>query len=114
MGTTVTISSELKGLWPATALGVLKYTASVDRSDTSLLSAFDGMVTELSVAYTLESIGKNPHIAATRQAYKALGKSPHEYRNAAEAMLRRVAKGSGLYHINNVVEINNLMSISSG
>lgn len=114
MGATVSISSELKELWPMTVLGILEYTASVERSDISLLSAFDGTVTELSAAYTLESIGENPHIAATRSAYKAFGKSSHEYRNAAEAMLRRVAKGNGLYHINNVVEINNLISISSG
>lgn len=29
-------------------------------------------------------------------------------------MLRRVVKGTGLYHINNVVELNNLISVSSG
>ena len=29
-------------------------------------------------------------------------------------MLRRVVKGSGLYHISNVVEVNNYISISSG
>ncbi len=29
-------------------------------------------------------------------------------------MLRRVVKQAGLYHINNVVEVNNLISISSG
>lgn len=44
----------------------------------------------------------------------ALGASPHDHRNAAEAMLRRLVKQAGLYHINNVVEVNNLLSISSG
>ncbi|MFQ9411453.1 MAG: phenylalanine--tRNA ligase beta subunit-related protein [Evtepia gabavorous] len=68
----------------------------------------------LAQQYTLDTIAKHPHIAATRQAYKALGASPHEHRNAAEAMLRRVVKQAGLYHINNVVEVNNLISISSG
>ncbi len=29
-------------------------------------------------------------------------------------MLRRVVKQAGLYHINNVLEVNNLISISSG
>ena len=29
-------------------------------------------------------------------------------------MLRRIVKGNGLYHINNVIEVNNLMSITSG
>ena len=34
--------------------------------------------------------------------------------DAAEAMLRRIVKGNGLYRINNVVDINNLISVSSG
>ena len=29
-------------------------------------------------------------------------------------MLRRIAKGNGLYHINNVIEVNNLISVDSG
>lgn len=79
-----------------------------------LLAQFDQTVASLAQQYTLDTIAKHPHIAATRQAYKALGASPHEHRNAAEAMLRRVVKQAGLYHINNVVEVNNLISISSG
>lgn len=110
----ISISSELKALWPDTALGILQYEALVVPSDVALLQKFDGKIAQLSEMYALDSIAKNPHIAATRLAYKALGKSPHEYRNAAEAMLRRVVKGNGLYHINNVVELNNLISVSSG
>ena len=29
-------------------------------------------------------------------------------------MLRRIAKGNSLYHINNVIEVNNLISVDSG
>lgn len=110
----VFISDEVKTLCPGAALGVLHYKVNVEPSTATLLELFDRETERLSAAYTLESIAQNPHIAATRQAYKALGKSPHEYRNAAEAMLRRVVKNSGLYHINNVVEVNNYISISSG
>ena len=110
----VAISDEIKCLCPGAALGVLHYKADVTESSEKLLAAFEHKLAALRDAYTLESIAKNPLIAATRQAYKALGKSPHEYRNAAEAMLRRIVKGSGLYHINNVVEVNNYISVSSG
>jgi len=109
-----TIASELKKLWPNTALGIVRYEAEVAESSAEELAAFDGLAAELGNRYHLEDIAKIPHIDATRKAYRALGKSPHEYRNAAEAMLRRVVKGSGLYHINNVVEINNYISIASG
>lgn len=111
---TVTISQEIKTRWPEAALGLLIYEAQVEESSPQLLAALDQSIQDLAQQYALDTIAKNPHIEATRKAYKALGTSPHEHRNAAEAMLRRVVKGSGLYHINNVVEVNNLISISSG
>ena len=111
---TFTISPAIKQCWPETALGLLLYQVQVTPSSPQLLAQFDQTVASLAQQYTLDTIAKHPHIAATRQAYKALGASPHEHRNAAEAMLRRVVKQAGLYHINNVVEVNNLISISSG
>ena len=108
------ISEEVRSVCPGAALGILHYKANVEPSSPALLQAFDAALARLAAEYQMDTIAKNPHIAATRSAYKALGKSPHEYRNAAEAMLRRVVKQSGLYHINNVVEVNNCISVSSG
>jgi DNA/RNA-binding domain of Phe-tRNA-synthetase-like protein len=48
-----------------------------------------------------------------RSAYKALGKDPSRYRGSAEALLRRALSGKGLYQINSVVDINNLVSLES-
>ena len=91
---TFTISPAIKQCWPETALGLLLYQVQVAPSSPQLLAQFDQTVASLAQQYTLAS--------------------PHEHRNAAEAMLRRVVKQAGLYHINNVVEVNNLISISSG
>lgn len=110
----LTISEEVKTLWPQTALGVLHYTATVTPSSPELLEAFEAAIRQSAVAYPLDQIAAQHAVAATRKAYRAFGKDPHAYRNAAEAMLRRCAKGQRLYHINNIVEINNLVSISSG
>lgn len=60
------------------------------------------------------AISKLPEIAATRKAYKALGKDPARYRPSAEALLRRVVQGKGLYSICNAVDLLNLVSVSSG
>ena len=54
------------------------------------------------------------HIAQTRACCKALGKDVKRYRNSAEALNRRVLQGKGLYQINNVVEVNNLLSLDTG
>jgi DNA/RNA-binding domain of Phe-tRNA-synthetase-like protein len=110
----IRISEEIKTLCPGAELGVLLYSARVAASSPELLARFDSDTSELGSRYALDAIAKMPHIASTREAYRALGKSPHEYRNAAEAMLRRLVKGSGLYRINNVVDVNNLVSVSSG
>ncbi|KAF1085512.1 B3/4 domain protein [Sporotomaculum syntrophicum] len=110
----ISVSSEIKRYVPRVALGTISYTVEVEKSNTKLLEHFEKAVIELQNQYKLENIAEIPHIKETRNAYKALGKSPSQYRNAAEAMLRRIVKGNGLYHINNVVEINNLISVTSG
>lgn len=110
----ISISNNISNLCEGATLGILIYSVNVMPSSTVILKYFEEKIAELEKQYTLEMITQNKHIAATRAAYKALGKSPHEYRNAAEAMLRRIVKGNGLYNINNVVEINNIISVSSG
>lgn len=110
----ISISEEVHARCPEAALGILQYDAEVETSSPAFLETFEAALQDLAKEHALETIAQIPHIASTRKAYKALGKSPHEYRNAAEAMLRRIVKNNGLYHINNVVEVNNLISVSSG
>lgn len=64
--------------------------------------------------YEISDINKRPAIAATRRAYKALGKEPNRYRPSAEALCRRMVKGHDLYRINTLVDIINLISVRSG
>lgn len=108
------IDSEIKSLCPNATLGILIYSVTVKKTSDSLLDKFNSTISELESKYVTEDIVKINHIHTTREAYKALGKSPSSYRNASEAMLRRIVKGKGLYNINNVVEINNIISVCSG
>ncbi|MCF8231187.1 MAG: hypothetical protein K9J27_03280 [Bacteroidales bacterium] len=68
----------------------------------------------LSGSRTIEDIASLQPVKDTRQAYKALGKKPARYRVSSEALHRRIIQGKGLYFINNVVDITNLVSIRSG
>lgn len=108
------ISDEIRSIIPEATLGILSYKVSIKPSSEEFTKVFIDVIDKLSQEYSIEEIAKKTHVASTREAYKALGKSPQEYRNAAEAMLRRIIKGKGLYHINNVVDTNNLISITSG
>jgi DNA/RNA-binding domain of Phe-tRNA-synthetase-like protein len=64
--------------------------------------------------FNTEDINKISTIAAARQSYKSLGAEPSRYRPSAEALLRRIVSGKGLYSVNNVVNIINLISFRSG
>lgn len=61
-----------------------------------------------------EGISQIPSNLATREAYKQLGKDPSRYRPSAEALLRRVVSGKGIYKINNVVDCLNFISVQTG
>ena len=64
--------------------------------------------------YAMADIARREAIAATRLAYKALGKEPNRYRPSSEALCRRLVKGMELYRINALVDIINLVSVRSG
>lgn len=84
----ITISPELQRLCPAARLLTLRYHTKFTAANDLLTSALDDKITSLADKITLPEIAKFTEIVATRTAYKALGKSPSQYRNAAEAMLR--------------------------
>ncbi len=52
-------------------------------------------------------------IKDARDAYKVYGKDPSRYRLATESLYRRLAKGNSLYRVNNVVDLGNVLSLSS-
>ncbi len=65
---------------------------------------------------TLERIGETPlseiaSIAAWRKVFRDFGVKPTQYRNAAEALLRRLTKHGDIPSINTLVDLANLVSI---
>lgn len=110
----VIISSEVKNLVPSCKLGVIEYRAVIEKSSDGLVSFFNGITADIESKYITADIAGIPHIKPTRKAYKALGKDPHSYRGAAEQMLRRIILKKGLYFVNNAVDINNVISVTSG
>ena len=109
----ITISQRLEEILDYVQLGILEYEVDVVAEDEKLNHYFETCLKRLE-NLTMEEINHIQAIQDTREAYKKLGKSPSKYRNASEAMLRRIAKKKGLYRVNNVVDINNIMSITTG
>lgn len=109
----LSIARELKNVAPQLALGCVFARVSVEQHNQALWIEINRHLDHLAATIKPEQINTVPQIAAMRSAYKALGKDPSRYRGSAEALLRRVLQGKGLYQINSVVDINNLVSLES-
>ncbi|MFT6148537.1 MAG: DNA/RNA-binding domain of Phe-tRNA-synthetase-like protein [Saprospiraceae bacterium] len=107
------ITEAIKSKCPNFRLGIISCSVQISDNQADLWAEINTKIVELETMETA-AISKIPTIAATRKGYKALGKDPARYRPSAEALLRRVVKGKGLYKINNVVDLLNLVSISTG
>ncbi len=57
------------------------------------------------------SMAEVPSIAAWRRAFSSFGVKPTQYRNAAEALLRRLVKRGDIPSINLLVDIANLVAV---
>lgn len=101
--------------YPEIRLGCLTFDAQVRPSDPEFWTYLDN---DILPVIRQNIAGKEwneiPGIRGSRAAYKAFGRNPGRYRVSSEALLRRVRRGDELYHINSVVDVNNLISVESG
>lgn len=86
----------------------------IRRSDDKLIQIIKEKCSQIQENIKQEDILKLKNIDSSRRAYKSLGKDPSRYRLSSESLFKRVVKGMGLYYVNNIVEINNLVSLESG
>lgn len=100
-------------LGAAVTLGCIAAEVRVVDADAGLARKLDAALATLAAGPAGRPQDR-PAIAATRAAYRALGKDPARYRPAAEALCRRVQQGKGLAAINTVVDCNNLLSLETG
>jgi DNA/RNA-binding domain of Phe-tRNA-synthetase-like protein len=112
--TPVSVSDELLSRIPGLVLSCIGCDVSVKEGDADLWGVINKKTDELATHLAVEDISSLPAIAASRKGYRACGKDPARYRLSAEALLRRTVQGKGLYRVNNVVDVLNLVSISSG
>ena len=110
----ITISKNLAKKISDLHLSCIECNVQVQKLNEDLWNEIQHKINEISGSTKVEQISQIPSISASRKAYKVCGKDPARYRLSAEALLRRVIKRNELYQINNVVDLLNLVSISSG
>ncbi len=112
--TDVSIENELKSKVPGTTLHCILSDVIQEETPASLWELITRRCRELHDTLKMEDISGLPAIKASRTAYKACGKDPARYRLSAEALLRRAVRGEELYRLGNVVDLLNLVSLTTG
>lgn len=111
----VSIDKNLFSAYPEIRLGLLRFHANVQESDEKFWSYMNvEVLPQVRSAIEGKEWSEITGIKGSRAAYKAFGRNPGRYRVSSEALIRRVRRGDELYHINSVVDVNNLISVRSG
>jgi DNA/RNA-binding domain of Phe-tRNA-synthetase-like protein len=98
--------------FPTIRAGVVHATGLVNSpSSAALTDAYRAEQHAVIERLAATPIADHPSIAAWRRVFSAFGAKPTQYRNAAEALLRRLSKQGDIPSINTLVDIGNLVSI---
>ncbi len=110
----ISVSSEFSERVPQFKGAFLEVTVQNFATSLELWAEIEASSEKLQADFTTDTIKSRSSIAATRAAYKACGKDPSRYRPASEQLSRRVLQGKGLYSVDTLVDLGNLVSIFSG
>jgi DNA/RNA-binding domain of Phe-tRNA-synthetase-like protein len=110
----IDFTDDIKVKIPKLQLGCIQCDLKIEPASADLLEHISTTLAKIESTLQVAEINKIPTIQSSRKGYKTLGKEPSRYRLSAEALLRRVVKGKGLYHINNAVDALNLVSAKTG
>lgn len=110
----ITVSDELAVKVPKFQLACIECDVEMQLFNEDLWNEIQQKIVEISSKMQIEDIKDIHAVSASRKAYKACGKDPFRYRLSAESLLRRVVNRGEIYQINNVIDLLNLVSISTG
>ena len=111
----LTIDKEMKAIWPCTRVGCFQYKVNVEKKNEDMWTYLKKDIFKKTKDAIFDyGVNDIPNVRESRLAYKAFGKDPSRYRVSSEALIRRIGQGKGLYEVNTVVDVNNLISIESG
>ena len=106
------ISDEVFNKFPGFVRGVvIAYEVRNGDSPPELVAMLREAEASLRQKTSLEQIAADPNIIAWREAFRAVGVKPSEFRSSIEAMARRVLRDQELPSINALVDIGNILSL---
>ncbi|MDE7159804.1 MAG: hypothetical protein K2O24_03020 [Muribaculaceae bacterium] len=110
----IIISEEIRNVVPGYRMVYIEADVANGPVTPELIAEMDRICADVTAGLEIPDINRRPPIAATRAAYKALGKDPNRYRPSQEQLMRRLLKGQGLYHVDTLVDAGNMVSLALG
>ena len=110
----IQIEKEIKTSCEFLRLGCISAKVEMKEQNPAFEEYLNPLLEKWSAEINREAIQRNSPIQSSREAYKRLGKEPSRYRLSAEALMRRVAQGKGIYRINTLVDFLNSISLRYG
>jgi DNA/RNA-binding domain of Phe-tRNA-synthetase-like protein len=106
------VTPEIFNLFPDAVLGVV-IARGIDNTvdPTAIFAELRRQEERVRKAFEGVSITDHPRIACWREAYRQFGAKPKDYPSSIENLVRRVAKGHPLPHINPLVDLYNTVSL---
>ena len=111
-GLTYSISQDIFDKYPGYSRGVvLAFEVHNGSSPEPLIRMLREAEASVRKQASIENIAEHPRIKPWREAYKAFGAKPSEFRASVEAMARRALRNEQLPSINALVDIGNIVSL---
>lgn len=108
----IKIANEIKEVCPTIKLGVLRANVNVVEPLNEVKELLNNEVSRIQESYTISTY-MNEALEKARKTYRKLGKDPTRYRISSDSLFRRIIKNKGIYYVNNVVDINNVISLKT-
>lgn len=110
----IDFSDEFRSLAPDYRMILIEADVENGPTPSELTDEINRLAESMMAIMKIEDINRRPAIAATRATYKRFGKDPNRYRPSQEQMSRRIVRGLGLYTVNALADLGNLLSLKSG
>jgi len=109
---TYSISQEIFDKYPGYSRGVvLAFDVHNGPSPEGLIQRLRQAEASVRSQASIENIAEHPRIKPWREAYKAFGAKPSEFRSSVEAMARRALRNDQIPSINALVDLGNIVSL---
>jgi DNA/RNA-binding domain of Phe-tRNA-synthetase-like protein len=106
------VATEVFAKYPGYVRGILlAYGLANGASPEELVSELRAAEEGLRQRLALAGLAEHPRIRSWREAFRAFGAKPGDFRSSIEAMTRRALRGDPLPSINALVDIGNIMSL---